>query len=257
MSDVEATPYPDVNRIVGRLHDGAQAILREQFVGMYLDGSLALGEFNDDSDIDFLIATTESITQMQFDALYALHEGIRRSGLRYSADMEGSYIPVAYLRKHDPNAPDHPNLQRGDQERLRWQHHYTDWVIHRHVLYHHGIIVSGTSPKTLIDPVSADELRSAVKQLILDWWEPIAHQPDRLAFDGYKAYAVVSMCRMLYTLEHGDVVSKPAAARWARSINGAIWADLIDRALVYRLTNDDLQQTLDLMRYTIEKSQYV
>ena len=36
------------------------------------------------------------------------------------------------------------------------------------------------------------------------------------ASQGYQAYAILSMCRVLYTLEFGTVVSKPAAARWAQ-----------------------------------------
>jgi hypothetical protein len=254
MSDASITSYPDVNHIVGILLEGAQASLGRHFVGMYLDGSLALDSFNDDSDIDFLIATTETVSPAQFDELYALHERIRLSRLRYSIDMEGSYIPLAYLRRHDPNAPEHPNLQRGSEERLCWQQHHSDWVIHRYILHEHGLVVTGPSLKTLIEPVSSAQLRDATRQLIQDWWQPMIQQPSRLDFDGYKAYAVVTMCRMLYTLAHGTVAPKPVAAQWAKSINGANWATLIERALRYHLSEDDLQPTLDLIAYTVTRS---
>ncbi len=37
--------------------------------------------------------------------------------------------------------------------------------------------------------------------------------PTRLQNLSYRYYAVLAMCRILYTWHHGDVVSKPVAAR--------------------------------------------
>ncbi|MCK7506413.1 MAG: nucleotidyltransferase domain-containing protein [Desulfobacterales bacterium] len=51
------TSHPDVNEIIGRLLDYAKEILKEQFVGMYLFGSLANGDFDKNSDIDILTVT--------------------------------------------------------------------------------------------------------------------------------------------------------------------------------------------------------
>jgi hypothetical protein len=42
----------------------------------------------------------------------------------------------------------------------------------------------------------------------------------------YQAYAILTMCRALYTLQHGTVVSKSVAARWAQEVLGERWAAL-------------------------------
>jgi hypothetical protein len=59
---------------------------------------------------------------------------------------------------------------------------------------------------------------------------------------------------MLYTLEHGTVISKPAAGRWAMGHLPPRFAPLIERALAYRLTAQDIPATQAFLRYTLERS---
>ena len=55
---LEATPYPEINAVLHERRSGAQAIRGRQLVGVYLDGSLAIGGFEPDrSDIDFVMVT--------------------------------------------------------------------------------------------------------------------------------------------------------------------------------------------------------
>ncbi len=65
------------------------------------------------------------------------------------------------------------------------------------------------------------------------------------------------MCRALYTLQHGTVVPKPAAARWAVQALDPRWTGLIERAPVWRhgAPLGDLQETLEFIRYALERSQ--
>ena len=71
--------------------------------------------------------------------------------------------------------------------------------------------------------------------------------------DEYQAYAILTMCRALYTLETGAVASKPVAARWAQAALGTRRAVLIERALAWRpgMQLDVLDQVLDLIRHTL------
>jgi hypothetical protein len=47
-------------------------------------------------------------------------------------------------------------------------------------------------------------------------------------------YLVLSLCRLLHTLETGAVVSKRAAGEWALRALDPGWADLVERALADR-----------------------
>lgn len=65
---------------------------------------------------------------------------------------------------------------------------------------------------------------------------------------------------MLYTLQKGDVVSKPVAAEWAKANLSKKWTGLIERAWTGRQTpnlnarSEDISETLDLIRYVLEYS---
>ena len=231
MKTMDWTPYDDVNGILRRLLTGARSILGDSFVGLYLDGSLASGDFDyETSDIDFVVATAVPVTPPQMDELVHLHGRIGQSTSKWAVEIEGAYIPLDALRRYDPANATHPYIDRGDC-RLRWEHLAMDWVIHRHVLRTSGITLAGLPVQTLVDPVSSDELRQAVIGLFNLWWLPMSQEPAQLTEEGYRRYAVLTMCRMLYTLANGAVVSKPVAARWALENLDEQWQLLIAWAI--------------------------
>lgn len=228
---MKPTPYADVNEILNRILTGAQAILEANFVGMYLDGSLASGDFNyETSDIDFVVATAVPVSPAQFTQLAAMHGRIGQSDSRWGIEVEGAYIPLPALRRYDPADATHPYIDRGGSH-LRREKLAVDWVIHQHVLGRHGVPLAGPPAQTIVDPVSAAELRQAVRDLLDVWWVPMIHNSAKLQHDGYRTYAILTMCRMLYTGQTGDVVSKPAAARWALATQGARWHRPVSAAL--------------------------
>jgi hypothetical protein len=91
--------------------------------------------------------------------------------------------------------------------------HGFDWVVQRHVLREHGVVVAGPPPHTMIDAVQADELRRAVRELLQTWWAALLDNPLRLQDSAYQAYAILSMCRELHALQYGAIASKPVAAQ--------------------------------------------
>ncbi|MCI0399414.1 MAG: DUF4111 domain-containing protein [Chloroflexi bacterium] len=249
------TPYPDVNAVLDMLMPAVQTILGDRFVGLYLHGSLALGDFNPNrSDIDFVVVTAGDLPNEMVLALAAMHERIAAGDARWGVELEGSYIPRRALRRYDPADARHPHIERGGK--LRVEQHESDWVMQRHILREHGVALAGPALQTLIDPVRPDDLRQAVRG-ILWWWELQLTDTSRVEKSGYQAYAILTMCRIFYTLQHGAIVSKPLAARWAQEALDERWAGLIERALVWRNGEslDSLEETLDFIRYTLEHSQ--
>src|SRR4051812_13397758 len=104
------TPYAAVNVLLFRLLQEVQAALGAQFIGMYLYGSLASGDFDEhSSDIDFVVVTQDEIAADLIPKLKAVHERIAQSGLKWASKLEGSYISRAALRRYNPNDP--PRVQ--------------------------------------------------------------------------------------------------------------------------------------------------
>ncbi len=160
MSD--PTPFPTVNVLLADLLAQMRPILGGDLIGLYLDGSLALGDFDPaTSDVDFIAAIARPLSAAQSDALAAMHRQMRDSGRPFATELEGSYIPRPALRRHDPADATFANLERGSDEVLKYKTHHSDWVIHRTTVREHGIALFGPPPATLIDPVSPDDVRRA------------------------------------------------------------------------------------------------
>ncbi len=248
------TPYPDVNTLLLDVLSGAQAVLGENFVGMYLYGSLASGGFDAArSDVDFLVATAEPVTGPAFDALADLHARIAASGAPWADHLEGSYIPLAALRRYDPARSVHPHVGVG--ERFGLAGHDYDWVLNLCTLREHGVVLAGPPPRTFIDPVTPEQIRAAVAALLRSWWAPIAEDASRLQGE-YQPYAVLTMCRALYALSHGEMLSKPDAAAWAQESLDGRWTPLIERALAWRHGDPtrDVEQTQEMIAHTLRQA---
>ncbi|MGI8588430.1 MAG: aminoglycoside adenylyltransferase domain-containing protein [Chloroflexia bacterium] len=245
----DPTAYPDVNAVLHELLVSVQAILGPHFLGMYLYGSLALGDFTPHrSDIDFAVVTDTELPDELVAALYAMHERLSATISPWGAELEGSYIPQAALRRYDRTQARYPSIKRG--ERLRVDSHDSAAVIQLHLLREHGIALAGPVIHEWIDPVAPDDLRRAVVEMVGGWLVPKRGDSVVLRHEGYRGYIVLTICRMLYTLEFGTIVSKPEAARWAQGALGERWAPLIERAVA-----EDVDETLELIEYTLDRVQ--
>ena len=239
--------------MLGALLALTREMLGDDFAGLYLYGSLASGDFDPErSDIDFLVVTEGELPVELLPALEAMHAGLASAGGKWATKLEGSYVPRHALRRYDPEDAPRPQLNEG---RFYVARHCSDWIIQRHIIREQGVALAGPPPSTLIDPVSPDDLRGAVRGILREWWEPLLLD-ERLGLDVYRAYAVLTMCRALYTLQHGRVASKPASAAWAQGELGARWAELIGRASAWRhdAPAGDLSGALEFVRFTLRRA---
>ena len=251
MSD-HPTSYPDINEILNLLLINAQRILQDKFVGMYLYGSLSSGDFNPEtSDIDFLVVTTEILSEDRIAELNSMHQNIWKSGMKWAAKLEGSYVHKDLIRKHNPNGAPCPTINEGN--------FYvgglgSDWIIQRHVVREFGVIVEGPDPKTLIDPVSPEDIRTAVFETLNEWWFPMLDDPTwlRAHRSNYHGFAVITMCRAMHAIENGTIVSKPVAVEWAKETLDPRWRALLTQAVEsqYGRHSNFLNETLEFIRYT-------
>ena len=249
------TPWPEVNVVLRRLLTDVQAILGNNFIGMYLYGSLASCDFNTRrSDIDFVVVTTVQLPGDLLPELDAMHARMMMSGMKWATKLEGSYVPLHVLRRYEPDEQPCPNINEGN---FGVNGLGSDWIIHRHVIRENGVVVAGPDPRTLIDPVQPKDLQKAVLATLNEWWLPILQDDTRLRSSVYQSYAVLIMCRALYTLRYGRLVSKTAAARWAQERLDGKWTGLIGQALAWPdgKQSDEFTETLDFIRYTLDRSQ--
>ena len=175
MDKLNFTPYADVNAILAELLANIQQILgpqsRPHLIAFYLDGSLAHGDFDEASDIDFVAVTDEQISPNQFEALYEMHAQMNTGTTRWAAQLEGSYVWAQALRRYDPTHPPQPNIERGLGERLKWEPQGPWWLPHLSIVREKGIALLGPPPHTLIDPVSPNDLRNVMHGVLNEYAE--------------------------------------------------------------------------------------
>ena len=257
MKTASPTPYPEVNEVLSLLLTNVKPILNDQFVGMYLYGSLSTGDFNPEtSDIDFLVVTSTSLPEEITSKLAAMHKRTWATGLKRAGKLEGAYVPAEFIRRHDAQGPACPTVNEGQFYVAPLG---SDWIIQRHVVREFGVILEGPDPKVLIDFVSPDEIRGAVLAVLEDWWFPMLQDASWLRShdSAYHAFAVITMCRVLHALEFGSIVSKPKAIQWARRRLSNPWRQLIDKAIAasqHENQGDFLDEPLDFIRYIKEQT---
>ena len=258
----QPTPYPDVNAVAHDLLTSLRAILGAQLAGMYLVGSLALGDFDpQESDLDLVIVTAGALSDETVAALRDLHQRFDHSASAWAARLDAAYIPQEVLREVSPSAARYPVLAWPELLGLGHLESGSGWPIWRDTLREHGIVVSGPDPRSLLDPVPPDELRRASAAKVADWHARANGDPGwvaELRVRREHTYVVVTLCRLLYTLDTGSVASKPVAARWAARTRASRWSELIGRATTEPRTNtadvpeDAVHDALALLEYTDE-----
>jgi len=258
------SPTPDnaLNDVLRELVTSVQAILGDNFIATYLHGSFAVGDWDADSDVDFLIAVDHEVSEADLVALQSMHSRIYDQDSNWAKHLEGSYFPKELLRRADPSRSSLLYLDNTSRELIRSDHDNTRVV--RWVTREHGIALAGPDAHQLIDPVAADELCEEVRMTMQDWARQIFANPEKMDNRWYQAFAVLSYCRMLHTLANGRVCSKPASARWALHALDGRWADLITRAWEERPNPSlkarekanpiDFMRTLDFIKYALAVS---
>jgi len=249
------TTYPVVNALLAELVREIRALLGSELVGVYLYGSLSLGDFEPtSSDVDLLVVTREALSSEALVGLAAMHACLATSALPYADKLEGWYFARTALRRPAPDEPQQATI--GADWPFGLQAPGAVWVIERHIVREHGLTVFGPSPRELIDPVAPEALRAATRSLLRDFWALQLDGPDWLRTRDYQAFAILTMCRALHTLHTGQIVSKPVAATWAQRHLVSPWPALIAQALVWRHNHreDDMTAMLAFVRWTVSRA---
>src|SRR5438874_12522663 len=94
------TPYSELNAVLRVLLDEVRGALGETFVGAYLQGSFAVGDFDQHSDVDFIVGVRDELTERQVADLQTAHACIYSLECAWAQHLEGSYFPTALLRDY-------------------------------------------------------------------------------------------------------------------------------------------------------------
>ena len=263
MPTTHPTPFPELNAVLSEWLTGVQVVLGADLTAAYLQGSFAVGDFDEDSDVDFLVAIRTELTETQLAGLQALHACIYDLASPWAQHLEGSYFPETALRRFDPAGVQPWYLDNTSKVLVRSRHDNT--LVARWTTREHGIALAGPDQKMLIDPVTADDLRREVLETMCEWGEEILDGRYSLEDRWAQPFAALIYCRMLHTLHTGTIISKRAGAQWAKEALDSEWAGLIEHAWNERpnpslkvrqpADPDDTRRTLDFIQYALRAGQ--
>ena len=259
------TPYPGLNEVLDVMVKRMDGILGNDFVGAYLQGSFAVGDFDQHSDVDFIIAVQDILTRPQVEILQQMHGEIFMLESHWAQHLEGSYFPISLLRGISLCGTNLWYLDNGASSLVESEHCNT--IVVRTTLRKFGKTLAGPSPRALIDPISADLFRQEVADDILNWGQEILGDPDKFNNRFYQSFIILSYCRMLHDLLNGYPGSKRQGAEWAKVSLDQSWSGLIDRTwdarpkpeITSRQPADpaDFASTMVFIRYMIEESKRI
>jgi predicted nucleotidyltransferase len=237
--------------ILIQLKNEVKAVLKDNFIGAYVHGSLATGDSVAFSDLDVVVVIKEDITPEKIEPLQKLHRKLY-SELEspWGQRLELSYVPIKIFRKskiepRDPPYEPRPNnwvdpstqtppqfypfwyLDNGADHLVRSEHDNTQIV--RWVVREKGIVLEGPDPKDIIDPVSKADLISDLKNtfnMISGKW----NNSESLNSLGMQTFFVTLCCRAQHCLHTGMIASKKVASEWAKRELGEQYRLLIKEA---------------------------
>ncbi len=268
-SRIPDQPYPELRGVLEAFATELSTELADNLVGIYMIGSLAVGDFDADSDVDFLVVTKTEISEPTPKRLQAIQEKIHAMGCYPAQHLEGSFISLADL--NDP-------LIVGQKELYYFDNGWTDieksvhdnqWHV-RWILRERGVTLIGPNPIDLVSEVPSEELRCEMKKGMLERmleFEPCLDQPRCYSNSRFgQPHIVLTFCRMLQTLRTGRVESKKSAAAWAKGVVDPRWFKVIEEALTeregvrfmlkikQRAEQSVLEETLVFLKYMVVES---
>jgi hypothetical protein len=280
----DPTPFADLNAVLAHFLSEVRQFLGDNLVGAYLQGSFAVGDADEHSDCDFIVAIERDLTPAEIQCLDAVHRAIHDLPFEpWRHRLEGSYAPVAVLRRltaeprdppGEPRGPDWTDpglgdaparwypfvyLDHGHQRTARSAHDNTQVV--RWSLREKGVVLAGPDPKSLIDPVTPAMLREEIMET-MNLVDFLGLEP--MSMKAWQSFWVGLHCRMLHTLATGRVGSKKAATAWALETLDRRWAPLIEAAQAIKEGSRetamappdpaDVEATREFHRYALEKA---
>lgn len=218
-------PLPaTIHSLMLDLGAGLRSVLGHRLVGLYLGGSLSLGDYCEaSSDLDFLAVTDGILSPEDMLAVGMLHSELRERH-KMAQRLEGDYAPRGFIVPDGTTEPV-PGCEHGvflpkvGEIMLTADHIYN--------MRENGLVFEGPEPWKVLPAVSAEQVRAAVRAMLKEG-------PGTCDTPEDAAREVLSLFRSLYALELGRPTSKSEGVNWARTHLETEWHPLVDSAVAVR-----------------------
>jgi predicted nucleotidyltransferase len=225
------TPWasdPAIDSLLVSAQEAIVTVTASTLVGLYVFGSLATGDFDSDvSDIDLIAVLADSPNERLATRLSRMHEDLAQANPDWDGRIEVIYISTKGLADCRTETTTIALISPG--EPFHVVEAGRDWILNWYPASEDGVRLIGPPIDSLIPPIPSTEYVEEVRRSLVGFANRIADD----ASPGSQAYAILSMCRGLYTIRFRERLSKREAATRAEQ-EFPQWGDLIHRALAWR-----------------------
>ncbi|HMF56705.1 MAG TPA: aminoglycoside adenylyltransferase domain-containing protein [Pyrinomonadaceae bacterium] len=236
-----------VSDLLDDLATNLPVILGRNMVGIYLYGSLTQAAFNSKrSDVDCIVVTERDMSKAQFKKL--------GTWLAHAAESNpwATRLQILFLIKTEVLTMNSKAClyQFGLLKRSGSDGNPIIWM---NVLKS-GVVLHGPSPESFVPLITPEILFQALEREVNYLREEISQKPESDWRDvpSYRAYSVLTLCRILYSFRKGAIVSKRRAATWAIKNLPKEWRELILQALETYDANHSIDISLSLIEQFID-----
>jgi Domain of unknown function (DUF4111) len=214
-----------VSKLLESISTNFPGLLGGDLVGIYIYGSLTQRAFDAKrSDIDLVVATRRDLTERQFARMA---EWLKKSEPEnnWTARLQMMIIAKDDIFKMNARAC---HYQFGKFRRDGSDGNPIPWIN----ILESGITLYGPPPETWVPEITSEMFFETLVREALYLRDELAKKESEWRdVPKYSAYAVLTVCRILYSLKKGKIVSKPRAAKWALVDLPVEWHSLINSAI--------------------------
>ncbi|AZV57398.1 aminoglycoside adenylyltransferase domain-containing protein [Clostridium sp. AWRP] len=179
--------------------------------GVYLYNSVALGGFDKDkSDIDFITILNKDFEDKDISIVTLIHNELN-SKFKYAKRMEGMYLTKDKVGK--PNSKIEPYLYFCD-EKLNSYGYYDINYVTWWTLKYNGIPINSPNVSSLNINVQWNNIVETMNYNLNSYWKNKLCEKNIFLSDEWIEFAVLTLCRILYTLDNKSIATKIESAKY-------------------------------------------
>jgi len=235
----------------------AEAIIEHlggSLIGLYLYGSLVVGDFDDErSDIDLLAVTREPLGPEAERSIAQMHDSIVQRFPEWQDRLEVGYFPLAVVSDFEGPLGDVHRISPG--EPFHQTPALPHWLTDLYSVQEHGHALYGPASVEVVAPVSPARFRATIQRLVADWRDLVVGVEEQR----HQSYVRLTMFRSLYAYQYARQTSKVAAATWF-SADFPEWSREAQEAVLWRQGDSTAidpigaKRTEDLVRFVYRRT---
>jgi len=200
--------------------------------GVYIQGSIALNDFDEfKSDIDYITVLNSEPTKEELSIIISIHNRLRNYD-RYIVS-EGQYTAIEIISGNQNSYKKiYPYYADGELKELNnGKIDATSlWILDKY-----GFSIYGQEGESLSIVLDFKDLISQMNyNLNIYWLGKINDNPELFLEDYWIDFGILTICRIIYTLENREITSKIKAADYLLARVDEKWKLIINEAIMVR-----------------------